>query len=494
MNDGNAIGRVIRRALTVVLAVMATLATTVVPTAGYGGFSDVIDDTYYADAVAWMTREDITGGTSPGCFSPAALTNRGQAVTFLWRYEGRPSAGSHPFRDIVESYQVDAVAWAYREGITGGVSADRFAPQAALSRGDAVTLLWRLAGSPTSGVGRHGFRDVNLGYQQAAVSWASSRGITEGTSSTTFDPHRAVSRAEFATFLWRYDGRPRVSPVNDVTCVPPSIGTGSQVALGLGSHNTGVVGGQNAGACSSNLSRQSGTVTIDDAWVRRNGSVLQNFDISGALIVEADNVTVRCGRVRGGSTYSIENRARGVRYEWIEAYQDSNGKVVLGGNYTITRCDISGGEDGLHINTGAVTVTECYIHDQHFIGAAHADGIQATSKGRVDRVDVVRSKIINFYQAPNAAFQINVASAWSIRDSYLWGGAFSILGDPGARGEIHNNYFGWDSSQFGAVGGVRSNRSGNVWWEWLSPRCSGRYSSSTCRTPSSHPGNGTPIG
>ena len=203
---------------------------------------------------------------------------------------------------------------------------------------------------------------------------------------------------------------------------------------------------------------------------------------------------MRCGRVSGNNNYSIENRSTGLRIEWVEANQESDGKTILGGNYTVYRCNVHGGEDSVHVNTGSVTITECYIHDQNYIGFdPHPDAIQATSGVSVQNLNVVRSKLISFYKAPNAALKINVANSWSITDSYLWGGVYSILGDPGNPGTVTNNYFGWDSSQSGAIGGVSTTRSGNVWWEWLSPKCSGSYSASVCSTPRDHPGNGTPI-
>jgi hypothetical protein len=279
--------------------------------------------------------------------------------------------------------------------------------------------------------------------------------------------------------------------------------TGSEVALSLDSTTTGVIGGIRAGECPGDAANPydrlvpgSGELYVDEEYIERSlggQRIIQNFDVLGSIIIVADNVILRCGRVRGDQPYSIVVESDGVRMEWIEASQDNFGKTILGGGYEAYRCDISGGEDGLHINRGGVTVTECYIHDQNFIGEAHPDAIQASSEGVVEYVDVVRSKLISFYKAPNAALQINVANRFSITDSYLWGGVYSILGDPGNPGVVTDNLFGWDSSQFGFLGGVDSERSGNVWWEWSSPKCSGDYSADVCETPADHPGNGTPV-
>ncbi|MFT5200715.1 MAG: hypothetical protein ACI9C1_000079 [Candidatus Aldehydirespiratoraceae bacterium] len=286
------------------------------------------------------------------------------------------------------------------------------------------------------------------------------------------------------------------APPTTITAPPTTTAApgDTPVSLALNSSNTGVVGGQNAGVCSNNLTNYNGQLIIDNAWVAQHGNVLENFDINGALLIKADNVTFRCGRVSGGWGYTVDVKAKGAVFEWFEAGQDDDGKTILGGNYTAYRCNVHGGEDSVHINTGTVTITECYIHDQNFIGNdPHPDAIQVTSGGTVQNVTVIRSKLISFYKAPNAALQINVANSWSITESYLWGGVYSILGDPGNPGVVTNNYFGWDSSQYGAIGGVSTSRSGNVWWEWVSPKCSGAYSANVCSTPGSHPGNGTPI-
>ncbi|MFQ5557471.1 MAG: S-layer homology domain-containing protein [Acidimicrobiales bacterium] len=493
-----------RSAAAVVLAV-ALLVGTPAPTAAFGGFGDVPSGEYYSEAVAWMASEGITVGTSPGCFSPHDLTTRGQAVAFLWRYEGSPGGHSHDFVDVEAAYQQEAVGWAQDTGVTTGVDATHFRPDDPVTRGEAVVFLWRLAGRPTDDIAAHDFVDVEATYQQDAVSWAEDTGVTTGTSATTFEPDRVVTRAELATFLWRYDGRTRVSSPPDEDCGGTGGGTdgggtsgvpASTVALGLTPANTGVVGGQSAGVCAASLTPMSGRIVLDDQWVDDHGGsrVFENFDLDGSMVITADDITVRCGRASGNDMYTIENRAFGTVFEWIEAGQDDNGKTIMGGNYEAYRCDVWGGEDSIHVNTGTTTITECYIHDQNHIGDdPHPDAIQATSGGTVDSLTVVRSKLISLYKDPNAALQINIASTWSITDSYLWGGLYTILGDPYDPGTVVNNYFGWDSSRWGAIGGVTATQSGNVWWEWLSPRCEGPYSAPSCSTPADHPGNGTPV-
>ena len=109
-------------------------------------FVDVADDAYYADAVLWAAEEGITGGTSATTFSPDAICTRAQAVTFLWRAAGSPAPKSsvNPFTDVAAgSYYYDAVLWAVENGITNGTSATAFSPNADCTRAQIVTFLWR---------------------------------------------------------------------------------------------------------------------------------------------------------------------------------------------------------------------------------------------------------------------------------------------------------------------------------------------------------------
>ena len=169
-------------------------------------FVDVPTDAYYYDAVLWAAEEGITGGTSATTFSPDAICTRAQAVTFLWRAAGSPAPKSsvNPFTDVaVGSYYHDAVLWAVENGITNGTSATAFSPNATCSRGQIVTFLWRSQASPAAGT-VNPFTDVAADdYYNSAVLWAAENGITGGTSATTFSPNNDCTRAQIVTFLWR---------------------------------------------------------------------------------------------------------------------------------------------------------------------------------------------------------------------------------------------------------------------------------------------------
>lgn len=167
-------------------------------------FTDVSEDSYYADSVLWAVENGVTNGTSATTFSPDMAVSRAQMVTFLWRAHGSPKAtGTNPFTDVNTSdYYYDAVLWAVENGITVGTSDTTFSPDAPVTRAQAVTFQWRAAGSPV--VSGSNFGDVaSDAYYADAVTWAVANGITNGTGGNTFSPDAAVSRAQAVTFLWR---------------------------------------------------------------------------------------------------------------------------------------------------------------------------------------------------------------------------------------------------------------------------------------------------
>jgi hypothetical protein len=206
------------------LAVVAAATTTFsVPAGAVAGFSDVAATDYWARPVQWMVDNDITTGTGEGCFSPTAPVTRGQAAAFMWRMEGEPApGGSHGFVDVTASWQDEAVAWMVANEITTGTSPMRYSPDAPLTRGQLAALLHRLAGEPSAS--GHPFRDVVASWQQTPVAWMIDKGITTGTSPTTFSPDTAVTRGQLATFFYRYKGSPSVvvSPMSPAcTGLPP---------------------------------------------------------------------------------------------------------------------------------------------------------------------------------------------------------------------------------------------------------------------------------
>ena len=154
----------------------------------------------------WAVEQGVTAGTTATAFSPNNPCTRAQAVTFLWRAAGSPAPKSStvPFEDVAEgSYYHDAVLWAVENGITKGTSGTTFDPNATCSRAQIGTFLWRSQESPAAD-GVNPFADVADGaYYANAVLWAVENGITTGTTATTFSPSNDCTRAQIVTFLYR---------------------------------------------------------------------------------------------------------------------------------------------------------------------------------------------------------------------------------------------------------------------------------------------------
>lgn len=170
-------------------------------------FSDVKPADYFYEPVLWAVANNITTGTTPTTFGPTAQCERGQVVTFLWRAAGcpEPQSSANPFTDVSQSaYYYKAVLWAVENGITTGTTPTTFSPTAKCERGQIVTFLWRFAGKPAA-VGNNPFTDVkSTDYYYTAVLWAVENGITTGTGEGKFSPTQICERCQVVTFLYRY--------------------------------------------------------------------------------------------------------------------------------------------------------------------------------------------------------------------------------------------------------------------------------------------------
>ena len=171
-----------------------------------GVFVDVPEGSYYEEAVDWAVEKGITTGTGNNYFTPDGICTRAQAVTFLWRVAGSPTPKTEAmvFEDVLDgSYYYEAVLWAVENGITVGTSATTFSPELTCSRAHIVTFLWRAANSPSVKTDNP-FTDVAAdAYYIDAVLWAVKHKITVGTTLSTFSPDEGCTRAQIVTFLYR---------------------------------------------------------------------------------------------------------------------------------------------------------------------------------------------------------------------------------------------------------------------------------------------------
>lgn len=174
-------------------------------------FIDVKTTDYFYDSVKWAVNKGVTTGTSSTTFSPYNPCKRAEIVTFLWRAAGspEPTTTRNPFKDVnavTHSSYYKAILWASQKGIAAGTSTTTFSPDQVCTRAQIVTFLYRYAGKP-SGYYSNPFKDVSATSEASyynAILWASGKGITTGSSPTTFSPYASCNRAEAVTFLYRY--------------------------------------------------------------------------------------------------------------------------------------------------------------------------------------------------------------------------------------------------------------------------------------------------
>ena len=172
-------------------------------------FYDVPNGAYFYEAVKWAVKNGITTGVGNDLFAPEQPCTRAQIVTFLWRAAGSPEPKTaSSFTDVpANAYYAKAVAWAVENGITNGMTATMFAPDATCTRGQSVTFLYRALKGTASGSAN--FTDVKSdAFYADAINWAVANNVTNGTSNTTFSPNADCTRAEIVTFLYRaYQGK-----------------------------------------------------------------------------------------------------------------------------------------------------------------------------------------------------------------------------------------------------------------------------------------------
>ena len=199
-----------KRILALVLAlcmVFTLMPMSVMAQQGQTGFTDVEESAFFYEPVLWAVEEGITNGMTDTTFGPFELCNRAHIITFLWRANGSPKATTvvNPFMDVKEGdFYYDAVLWALENGITNGTAEYIFGATEPCTRAQAVSFLYRAEGKPAYTT-ENPFTDVAEGtfYYDAAL-WALENGITTGATADTFNPDGTCSRAEIVTFLFRH--------------------------------------------------------------------------------------------------------------------------------------------------------------------------------------------------------------------------------------------------------------------------------------------------
>ena len=169
-------------------------------------FTDVPEDSFYFLPVLWAVDEGVTSGATATTFNPGGDLLRAQVVTMLWRHAGAPMPTNvvNPFTDVDESdWYYNAVLWAVENNITSGATPTTFNPLGITNRAQAVAFLWRYLGQPEAS-GGNPFTDVASGaWYEAPINWAVENGVTSGLSATEFGINANCNRAHMVTFLYR---------------------------------------------------------------------------------------------------------------------------------------------------------------------------------------------------------------------------------------------------------------------------------------------------
>ena len=164
-------------------------------------------DNWAHKPIDWAIVNGITAGTSDTTFGPDEGCTRAQVVTFLWRAakQPEPKTTSNPFTDVKEGdYFYKAVLWAVENGITKGTSDTEFSPADTCTRGQIVTFLYRYEGEPKVDATESAFTDVKTtDYFFAPIAWAVENEITQGIGDGKFGPNDTCTRAQVVTFLYR---------------------------------------------------------------------------------------------------------------------------------------------------------------------------------------------------------------------------------------------------------------------------------------------------
>lgn len=170
------------------------------------GFVDVPATAYFAKAVSWAAEKGIVSGKTETTFAPNDPATRAQFVAYLWRAADRPEPETteNPFTDVKETdYYYKAVLWAVENKIVAGTSNTTFSPDLECTRAQAITFLWRFEGrQDASDV--NGFTDIPAdSYYTTAAAWGVENKIIYGITNTTFAPNNDCTRAQSVTFLYR---------------------------------------------------------------------------------------------------------------------------------------------------------------------------------------------------------------------------------------------------------------------------------------------------
>ena len=169
--------------------------------------TDVPKNAWYHNAVDYMMEQRLMGGVSANAFAPEDTLTRAQLITVLYRLAGTPkNEGSHPFTDVPEDqWYSDAIAWAAVNGVVNGVTPTTFAPDSPVTREQIAVILFRYAKAEVvkeSSSSAFPDADKVSGYAVDAMNWAVAERLIAGSEGKLL-PQDSATRAEIAIILMR---------------------------------------------------------------------------------------------------------------------------------------------------------------------------------------------------------------------------------------------------------------------------------------------------
>ena len=174
-------------------------------------FTDVTEDSWYNDAVAYVYGHGLMTGTDSRTFSPDTVTTRGMIVTMLYRLENEPEVSGSSFADVAAgSWYANAVTWAEQNDIVNGYDDDTFAPNDTITREQLGTIFYRYASykgydvSESADLGNFSDDSAVSSYAQTALSWANAAGLINGMGDGTLSPKGSATRAQAAAIIMRF--------------------------------------------------------------------------------------------------------------------------------------------------------------------------------------------------------------------------------------------------------------------------------------------------
>ena len=321
-------------------------------------FSDVNDDDWFRTDVEYVMENGLMQGTGAGVFSPSAQTTRAMIVTILWRLDGSPAESKAEFSDVNQNdYFYNAVAWGAANNIVSGYSADKFAPDDNATREQLTAIIYRYAlfkkydMTGLSVLDAYADKNSVSGYAVDAFKWAIANKIITGTSNDILSPQDFVQRSQVAAILHRFCvqfANENISKT-DTNHENTATDTSAPSNENKGHNNNTSIGGSSGKGSDSDSQNNNGAVTIsaDNVFAGPGDNVQvvvrvnNNPGILGmTLAAYFDDVNLNLLSVENGSAFKdileltpskvLEN---GVRFLWdgIELQKGDvhNGDILI---------------------------------------------------------------------------------------------------------------------------------------------------------------------